>query len=95
LVLAALLGLAIEGITAPGLLLHVAGWLVLTTFLLEQPPSPLRTALVIAFGVNIVPWILVALRPRWSTWELYQGVRAVSLGWFCYAQTERLTVMRA
>jgi hypothetical protein len=87
LVLAALLGLAIEGISAPGLILHVAGWLVLTTFLLEQPSSPLRTALLIGFGANILPWVLMVLRPRVSTWELYQGVRAMSLGWFCYAQT--------
>jgi hypothetical protein len=88
LMLTGIVALMIEGLDAPGAILPVVGGAVLTTFLLAQPATPLRTALLLAFGVSCLPWIWFVLMPTWASWEAYQGVRAVSLGWFCYAQTE-------
>lgn len=74
------------GVNAPSALLHDLAWLAIVGMVWRRPLGQLRWALLVAFGVNIVPWTLLALRPSWTTWELYQGVRAVGVGWFCVAQ---------
>jgi hypothetical protein len=88
LMVAALVAIAVEGMEAPHLLLHGIAWSC-TTIIVWEHSGPLRMALLLAFGINLVPWTLLSLWPTWGTWGLYQSVRVLSLGWFCYAQADR------
>lgn len=75
-----------RGLPAADLLPRTVAWLA--TVALVWPRRDLgaiREALLIAFGLGWVCWVGYHLWPGWTTWGLYQGVRAVSLGWFCWA----------
>lgn len=45
----------------------------------------LRTALLVSFGLALVAWYAYAAWPGWTTWLVYQGVRAVGIALFCRA----------
>jgi len=80
-----IIAVLIEGTTKPQWILHVFGWSEIVWLLRPLPLGKLRAALFVAFGVNLIPWVLFTLWTTWEMWCLYQGVRAVSLGMFCLA----------
>jgi hypothetical protein len=79
------MAITVEGTTHPQWILHVVGWSEIVWLLWPLPLGKLRLALLVAFGVNIIPWVLFTIWTTWETWGLYQAVRATSLGLFCWA----------
>lgn len=49
------------------------------------PHKELRVPVVVTFGLGWLAWLAYSFAPSWGTWGLFQGVRAVGLGTFCYA----------
>ena len=85
LMVAGLVAVLWEGTTGPDLFLKTiaAGTVVSVLWPLED--RHLRAALLVAFDLGWVMWVTYVLWPGWTTWGMYQGVRAVSLGMFCLA----------
>jgi len=86
LVLAGIIAVLWEGIARPGLLLDTVAAGVVVAIAWPLPNRRLRATLLTAFGVGGVMWITYVLWPGWTTWGMYQSVRAASLGMFCWAQ---------
>lgn len=72
----------------PEILLHTVAWLGLAVLVYRLPPSLLREALFLYFGLGWVAWLAYTLDPGWASWGTYQGVRALGLLWFCWAQRQ-------
>lgn len=72
---------------SPGVFLRTVAWLGLVGFVMAHP-SPLRATIITAFGVGWLAWVVVRIAPSWTSWGVYQGVRAVSLGLFCWASLQ-------
>jgi len=95
LVVAAFVAVLWEGTTGPDLFLETIAAGVAVSVIWVTPPSPLRLTLLVAFGVGWIAGMGYALWPGWSSWYVYQGVRAMSLGMFCWANlTPTLSVQR-
>jgi len=69
----------------PDVLLHTVAWLGLVGILWPLPHGSLRSAMLLLFGVGWLAWLGYVLRPGWTSWGLYQSIRAVSIAWFCWA----------
>ena len=73
---------------SPDVFVHTVAWLGLLAVLWPLPLIPsLRWTFGIAFGLGWLAWLGYCLRPGWASWLTYQGVRAASLGVFCWAST--------
>lgn len=75
----------------PEVLLHTVSWLGLAALLYRQPLGRLREALFCYFGLGWVAWLSYCLAPGWESWLVFQGIRALGIGLFCWAQQERVT----
>lgn len=82
--LATTLDIALWGLNHRELFLHTLAWFGMVA-LVWPHPSRFRTAVVMAFGIGWLGWIGYMLSPSWTTWGIYQSVRALSLGIFCWA----------
>lgn len=84
------------GVDQPDVLVRTVAWLGVALIAYERDAlGRLRMALLVAFGVGWLAWAGYAVRPSWSTWLAYQGVRALGVGTFCWAAwkpTPRLRV---
>ena len=70
----------------PSLLLRTTAWGSVSLLAVRQPGlGRLRIVLLVAFGGGLLAWIGYCWHPAWLTWGLYQGVRALSIGLFCWA----------
>lgn len=78
--------------TVPDLLLRTVAWLAVVGIVWPLPLGSLRVALLLAFGLGWLCWVGYQFAPGWTSWGVYQGVRAVSLGWFCLAREQRPAV---
>lgn len=85
LVIVGLMTVLQHGVTTPEVLLHTVAWLTVVGIVYPLPLGPLRTMLLVAFGLGWLAYLGYVLRPGWTSWGLYQAVRAVSLGFFCWA----------
>jgi hypothetical protein len=45
----------------------------------------IRLPVLITFGLGWLAWLGYNMLPAWSTWGVYQSVRACGLGVFCWA----------
>lgn len=92
--------IAVLGVTAlttilraepgPDILVHTIAWGGLVGLLCWRSGlGRLRLTLAIAFGAGLVAWWGYIIAPGWPTWLTFQGVRATSLGLFCWAALPR------
>jgi len=89
LVVAALLVLWLEGIQGPDVLLETVSAGVVVGSVWRHPQF--RGSFATAFGGGWLAWMGYLLAPGLATWGLYQTVRALGVGWFCWAQTRKVT----
>lgn len=52
---------------------------------LAWPHRELRAPVLVTFGLGWLGWLAYSFAPSWPTWGVYQGIRALGLGVFCYA----------
>lgn len=80
-----IVGVLGEGVTGPTVLLQTVASLSVCGIVWTLPVPRLRVTLLTAFGLGWLAWIGYVLNPGWATWIVFQGVRAASLGLFCWA----------
>lgn len=78
------LSIAFQELQQPSVL-RSASWAAIVGIVYPLPLGRLRTSLLVTFGIGLAAWIVYAAVPGWPTWLVYQGVRAVGIGWFCLA----------
>lgn len=84
LILAAtLLPLLWRGVAHPDILARTICWAGLVT--IAWPHRALRVPVAVTFGLGWVAWLGYNFLPSWLTWGVYQSVRALGLGVFCWA----------
>jgi hypothetical protein len=94
LMLCGVLAVTLEGTTKPSLILHTVAWLSIVAIVSPLPIGRLRLALLTSFGIALVAWVLFTLWTTWLSWSLYQGVRAVGIGLFCWASLRPQPMLR-
>lgn len=67
----------------PEILAHTVAWTGL--IMLAWPHKAIRLPVLVTFGLGWLAWLGYNFVPSWLTWGVYQSVRAVGLGVFCYA----------
>lgn len=90
LMVAGVIAVLWEGVTGPDLFLETIAAGVAVNVALSVSDPRLRATLLVAFGVGWLAWVGYTLWPGWASWIIYQGVRAVSLGMFCWASERRM-----
>lgn len=88
LVFVGLVTILTEGTTGPTLLLEMITASVIVSVVWPLPLGRLRLTLLVAFGVGFLAWVGYVLAPGWTTWGIYQAVRAVSIVMFCWASLQ-------
>ena len=76
----------------PDLLLRTVAWLGIVAIVWRLPVPRLWLALGTTFGLGWVAWLGYVLSPGWPSWGVYQGVRAVGIGLFCWAAVGQPTL---
>lgn len=94
LVVVGILTVLTEGLTGPDILLETvsAGGVVVIVW--PRPLGRLRLALLVAFGGGWLAWMGYLLDPGWLWWSVYQLLRAVGYGLFCWASLRPGPVLR-
>jgi len=77
------LALALAGTWRPELLIHTVCWTGI--LVMAWPYREIRGATVWTFGMGWIAWVVFATLPTFATWGVYQGMRALGLGVFCWA----------
>lgn len=75
---------------APDRLLRTIAWLGIVTMIWDRPLGRCWHVLVMAYGVGWAAWMAYTFWPGWTIWSTYQGIRAVSIGMFCWASRRRV-----
>lgn len=78
----------LRGIGRPEVFLHTVAWMGLCW--LAWPIRELRFPVLLGFGVGWLGWIVYSIAPGWPSWGIYQGIRAIGMGGFCWASAPRL-----
>lgn len=94
LVLAGFVAVFWEGIAGPSLFLETIAAGIIVRIAWHVPEKRLRALLLYAFGIGWLAWVGYTLNPGWLSWGLYQSVRAVSLGMFCWANLYQQPIFR-
>lgn len=80
---AAVLWLAVTG---PDVFFRTVAWGAVVGIVLDRYAlGKLRTALLLYFGLGLLAWWGYVLRPGWTSWGIYQSVRAIGIALFCAA----------
>lgn len=83
----------VRGIEHPDTAVHTVAWVGILLMLWKQR-GRLRLTILSAFGLGWLGYLGYALAPSWPTWGVYQGIRATSLGIFCWATAPRRVPVR-
>ncbi len=66
--------------------LRVVAWGTVAGIAFGRPEyGRLRQTLLVYFGGGLLAWIGYVLEPGWTSWSIYQSVRALGLLLFCHA----------
>lgn len=76
--------ICVHGIERPELVTHTVAWVGILLMMWQQR-GRLRAAILTGFGLGWLGYLAYAFSPSWPTWGVYQGIRAASLGVFCWA----------
>lgn len=94
LVLVGIVSVLAEGVTGPTLLLETVAAASVVSVVWPLPLGKLRICLLVAFGGGLLAWIGYVIAPGWTSWLVYQSVRAVSLLLFCWASWKPHPMLR-
>lgn len=83
----------IRGIGRPDVFVRTVSWVGIVLLVWPQR-SRLRLVVLSTFGLSWLGWIGYSLSPGWPSWGLYQGLRAVGLGVFCWAAWHPFPALR-
>jgi len=84
--LLALLALFGTGAHWPDLILRAGCWgAIVAALWYRWDLGTVRTSLLVYFGLGLVAWAGYVALPGWTSWGMYQGVRAVGIGLFSWA----------
>lgn len=75
--------LLLRGLARPEVFAHTLAWAGMV--MIAWPHRTIRFPVAAAFGLGWLAWVAYSIAPGWGTWGVYQGVRAVGLGVFCWA----------
>lgn len=77
-------GLAVtwRGGPHPEILAHTVAWTGLVT--MAWPHRAIRGPILVTFGLGWLAWLGYNFAPSWLTWGVFQSVRALGLGAFCW-----------
>lgn len=86
----ALIGLATVAAfgIGPDLFLRTVAWGGIVGIVWAKPLGRLRIALLVEFGLGLAAWYSYVLMPSWGGWGLYQVIRALGIGLFCWASLQ-------
>jgi len=90
--LAALSALAVLplGLPAAGVVIRTLTWgSIAILALFRSDMDRLRPAWLTSFGGGLLAWLGYMTLPSWGTWGVYQSIRALGIGMFCWAQWEQ------
>jgi hypothetical protein len=94
LVLLGLVSVLTHGVATPEVLLHTVAWLSAAGIVAFLPLGRLRVALLVLFAGGWLAYLGYVLAQGWASWLTYQGVRAASIGLFCWAQWKPHPILR-
>lgn len=80
----AVVSISWNGVGRPDLFIRTICWVGIM-LMLWPLGSSIRVIAFSAFGLCWLAWIGYSMSPSWTTWGLYQGVRAATDGAFCWA----------
>ena len=83
-----------EGVTGPTLFLETVAAGIVVGVVWDKPLGFLRWTLLVAFGIGWLAWVGYVIAPGWTSWSVYQAVRAVSLVMFCWASVRPHPALR-
>lgn len=72
-----------HGLGHPDVFARTAAWAGL--LLIAWPHRALRAPILVTFGLGWLGWLAYSIAPGWGTWGVFQGIRAIGLGSFCWA----------
>lgn len=72
-------------VTKPELLLRSVAWLAVCGVVYDRPVGRIRVALLVYFGLGLLPWYWFAATRSLPSMLAYQGVRALGIALFCSA----------
>jgi hypothetical protein len=72
------------GTTGPDIVTHTIAWTSILVMVWPAQDSARRTIALIFLG-NWLGWIAYTIAPGWWAWSIYQGLRAIGFGVFCWA----------
>ena len=88
-------GLVAAWIGGLDVLLRTVAWGAIVGIVWDRPAlGRLRVALLVSFGLGLVAWWGYAVAPGWTSWGVYQSVRAAGLLLFCWAAYQPVTLRR-
>lgn len=70
--------------TGPDVLAHTVAWTGIVA-IVWPPTDAVRRMTAFTFVGLWLGWVAYTIAPTWATWGVYQGLRAVGLGMFCWA----------
>jgi len=82
------LTLWLGGATHPEVIGRTIAWTGL--LVVAWPHHAIRWPVIITFGLGWLGWIAYSISPGWWTWGIFQSIRAVGLGSFCWVSAPRL-----
>jgi hypothetical protein len=74
-----------QGWATSTLVVRTIAWGAIVSMVWRPRVGRLREALLVYFGLGWAAWILYSLSPGWPSWGVYQALRAVGIGLFCWA----------
>jgi hypothetical protein len=84
-----------RGVGTPDVLVHTVAWASVALIVFDRDAlGRLRTALLVAFGLGLLAWLGYTIRPGWTLWLCYQGVRALGIALFCRAAWKPVPQLR-
>lgn len=78
----------LSGATHPEVIGRTIAWSGL--LVVAWPHQAIRWPVMITFGLGWLGWIAYSISPGWGTWSVFQGIRALGLGSFCWVTAPKL-----
>lgn len=88
------LALVSRGVERPDWIIHTVSWVGMG-LIVWRSRGRLRLAVLSSFGLGWLGYLGYAFAPSFPTWGMYQGIRALGLGVFCWATAPARFSLRA
>lgn len=92
MLVAGVIAWALQGVGRPDVFTRTVAWMGI--LVMAWPHRALQRPALTTFGLGWLAWVAYSIVPDWTTWGLYQGVRALGIGVFCWATAPQLARAR-